>query len=199
MGTSLIYRSSSLYQLAIRILYGRHYRARYHAIAGLIPREASVLDLCCGPGILYSGFLHTKRVTYTGLDLNPRFIERIVRTGGEGKVWDLREPAPLPAASHVIMQASLYHFLPDPKPIFERMLAAAASQVIVAEPVRNLATATSPLLSFAGRLLTNPGTGSQQLRFTEAKLDSFFAEYSHQLRRSFLIPGGREKIYVFDV
>ena len=31
-------------------LYGRHYGARYRAVADLIPDGSSVLDLCCGPG-----------------------------------------------------------------------------------------------------------------------------------------------------
>src|SRR6476620_10731768 len=143
------------------LLYGRHYPSRYRAIADLIPPGSSVLDLCCGPALLHQRHLKAKSVQYTGLDLNSKFIDRLNRQGGCGKVWDLRNGEPLPAADYVIMQASLYHFLPDPSAIVNRMLQAAHKGVIIAEPIRNLATSKSRLLSFLGRLSTNPGSGKQ--------------------------------------
>src|SRR6516165_10754236 len=94
-------------------LYGCHYGARYRAIAGLIPGGSSVLELCCGPGILHDRYLRKKGVDYTGLDINPRFIARVCRRGGKGIVRDLHADAPLPPADVVVMQASLYQFLPD--------------------------------------------------------------------------------------
>src|SRR6185369_13287964 len=122
------------------LLYGRHYPARYRVICDLIPSGSSVLDLCCGPAILYHRYLRAKSVRYTGLDINQKFIDRLIRSGGLGKLWDLRGDEPLPAADYVIMQASLYHFLPDPSTIVNRMLQAAHKRVIIAEPIRNLAT-----------------------------------------------------------
>lgn len=196
MARSLIYRSARLYECVMLVLYGRHYFSRGRAVAGLIPEGASVLELCCGPGRLYHRHLKQKGVRYTGLDLNERFIEHLKRRGGAGQVWDLHDGRPLPAADHVVMQASLYQFLPDPAPVVERMLRAAREQVIVAEPVRNLATGNVPLLSWLARRGTAPGNDRTPHRFTEQTLDTFFAAYSARLRRSFLIPGGREKVYV---
>jgi hypothetical protein len=46
------------------------------------------------------------------------------------------------------------------------------------------------------RRQTDPGTGAQARRFNEATLDAFFARYAPRVERSFLIPGGREKVYV---
>lgn len=63
---SLIYRSRAGYELAMFMLYGRHYSARYRAIANLIPYGAEVLELCCGPGILYERYLRYKDVAYRG-------------------------------------------------------------------------------------------------------------------------------------
>ena len=196
MTSSLIYKSESLYELAMLLLYGRHYPGRYRAIAELIPSNSNVVDLCCGPALLYHRYLRANSIQYIGLDINSKFIERLIRRGGEGKVWDLRSEEPLPPADYVIIQASLYHFLPDPKPIVDRMLEAARMQVIVAEPVRNLTDSNSRLLSFLGRLLTNPGTGQQQRRFTETTLAEFFSAYASRVVDSFSIAGGREKIYV---
>jgi hypothetical protein len=114
-----------------------------------------------------------------------------------GQVWDLRRQLPLPAADYVIMQASLYYF-PDAKHVVDRMLKAARRQVIVAEPVRNLASSQVPFLAWLGRRFTDPGVGQQPDRFTEQTIDRFFASYQTRISAAFLIPGGREKIYVLD-
>jgi SAM-dependent methyltransferase len=196
--TSIIYKSAPLYELAMLVLYGRHYPSRYRAIADLIPAETSVLDLCCGPALLFDRHLRHKNVRYMGLDMNAGFIERLTRRGGSGKVWDLSQDDPLPQADFVLMQASLYHFLPDPLPIVERMLKAARRQVIIAEPVRNLTTSHSPLLAMLGRVFTKTGAGEQPRRFTEESLDKLFAVYERQVDQSFLIAGGREKVYVIN-
>lgn len=196
MASSLIYKSESIYELAMLLLYGRHYPARYRAIADLIPAGASVVDLCCGPALLFHRYLSSKSVEYTGLDINAKFIARLIRRGGAGKVWDLRSEDQLPAADYVVMQASLYHFLPDAAPVVRRMMKAARKQVIIAEPVRNLTDSDSKVLSSLGRLFTNPGTGEQQLRFTEPSLSKFFSVYGSRVVDSFPIAGGREMLYV---
>ena len=198
MATSLIYKSASFYELVMLALYGRHYRSRYRAVADLLPERSSVLDLCCGPAHLYHRYLKRKGVIYTGLDVNQKFIKQLRRGGASGEVWDLRDEKPLPRADYVVMQASLYHFLPDANFIVDRMIEAASRQVIIAEPVRNLASSNSRLLKFIGRVLTNPGSGSQPHRFDENSLDRFFQSYRTQVVRSFLIAGGREKVYVLE-
>jgi SAM-dependent methyltransferase len=180
------------------LLYGRHYISRYRAIAELIPAGSSVLDLCCGPALLYQRYLRAKSVHYTGLDINANFIARLIRRGGSGQVWDLRSEEALLPADYVIMQASLYHFLPDASQVVDRMLQAARKRVIIAEPIRNLATSHSPLFSLLGRLFTNPGVGEHSLRFTEASLADFFSAYASRVIQSSAIAGGREKVYVLD-
>lgn len=180
-------------------LYGRHYLTRYRVLAGLIPPYSSVLDLCCGPGILYQRHLRKKSVSYTGLDINERFIKQVNKMGCQGLVWDLHANKPLPRADYVVMQASLYHFLPDPTRIVERMINAASKSVIIAEPIRNLSAGSYAWLrNLAGRF-SDPGTGCQHSRFTELTLDRFFAHYTLYSVRSFVIPGGREKVFILDV
>jgi SAM-dependent methyltransferase len=198
VSASLVYRSAGVYELAMRVLYGPHYRARYRAVAELIPRGASVLDLCCGPGFLYERHLRCKGVEYTGLDINPRFIARVKRCGGVGRGVDLREDRPLPQADYVIMQASLYHFLPEAGLIVSRMREAARKRVVIAEPIRNWATSRNRFLATLARRQTDPGLGTYPRRFTEPLLDALFSALSVEPRRSFLIPGGREKVYLFD-
>jgi hypothetical protein len=95
-----------------------------------------------------------------------------------------------------LMQASLYHFLPDAAPLLDRMLAAARDRVIISEPIRNISSSTNPLLRVLGRRGTDPGAGGHDHRFTEETLDKLLSRYAPRVRRSFLIPGGREKVYV---
>ncbi len=198
MATSIVYRSALLYELAMFMLYGRHYPTRYSTIADLIAPRSSVLDLCCGPAVLYERYLRHKSVDYTGLDVNEKFIKRLVGLGGRGQIWDLRSDEALPPADYVVMQGGLLHFLPDPSPVVDRMLRAARRQVIIADPVRNLASSNVPLIASFGRWITDPGTGQQPLRFTEQTLDDFFSAYGTRVHQSFLINGGRDKVYVLN-
>jgi len=139
-------------------------------------------------------------VRYTGLDINRHFTEKLSASGATGIMCDLNEGRPLPRAEYVVIQSSLYHFLPDPSIVIDRMIAASEKQVLIAEPIRNLADSRIFLLAFLARKLTNPGTGDQPNRFIEATLDALMEPYhqrGHALR-SQLIAGGREKLYILD-
>jgi hypothetical protein len=196
--TGLIYKSTSAYELSMKLLYGRFYQERYRVIASLIPDGSSVVDLCCGPATLFTRNLAHRQVQYTGLDINPGFIRRLCRSGGNGLVWDLRDDKPLPAGEYVIMHASLYHFLPDAGAVVDRMLAASTERVIIAEPVRNMASSRNRVVALAARILTDPGQGAQGHRFDAQTLDRFFEGYRDRINTCFLMPGGREKAYVLD-
>lgn len=198
MATTVLYKSAVLYELLMVTLYGRHYSGRYRAIADLIPAQSSVLDLCCGPAVLYHRYLRQKSIRYTGLDLSSTFIKHLNQRDAHGRVWDLQEEAALPAADYVIMQASLYQFLPDPQPVVDRMLRAARKQVILAEPIRNITSSKVAPLAFFGRRFTDPGDGQSAHRFTEESLDLFFSRYASLLSNTFSIPGGREKVFVLN-
>lgn len=197
MSTSLVYRSATGYELLMRILYGRHYEDRMRSLAAEVPQGSSVLELCCGPGTLYTRHLAGRTVDYVGLDVNERFVSQLRRRGIDARVVDLgRSASPLPTADVVIMQASLYHFLPHADLIVSRMLAAARELVIISEPIRNLASSHMPLIGSLGRRAADPGVGGGERRFTEATLDELFARYRDQVLDVRLIPGGREKLYV---
>ena len=198
MGTSLVYKSPFFYELFMMVLYGRHYFARLRSVADRIPPGASVVDLCCGPGMLYQHYLRHQGVRYTGLDINPRFIARLNRRGIRAMVWNLHSDEPLPPADYVTMLGGLLHFLPDPGPMVDRMLAAAGKQVIICDPVRNLSTSRIGPIAWIARRSANPGLGHASRRFTEETLDAFFRRYASRVSQSFLIPGGRDKVYVLD-
>jgi SAM-dependent methyltransferase len=193
--TSLIYRNAQVYEALMRALYGRHYAARMTLVAERVPIGASVVELCCGPGTLYLRHLRGRVSSYIGMDVNPRFVARLRAAGADARQVDLRAgDEPLPQADVVLIQASLYHFLPDAQALLDRMLAAARRRVIVAEPIRNLSSSSNPLLARLGRRGTDPGVGGHAGRFTEETLAELMSQYRAQ--ESLVIPGGREKIYV---
>ncbi len=178
-------------------LYGRHYFARYRAIANLIAPSSTVLDLCCGPGILYRRYLRHKSILYTGFDLNQRFIRNLIQAGVPAQTRDLRSEESLPASDYVIMQASLYHFLPDPERILQRMMVAARKALIISEPILNLGDSKSALVHQLSGRLTNAGNGSESHRFNEQSLDELFSVLGWRPKSAFSISGGREKVFVF--
>ena len=192
---SFVYKTPLIYETVMRLLYGQQFNARYEAIASCIPDGATVLDVCCGPPVLFKRFLREKSIDYTGIDINARFVAELRASGAKGILANLAEMRSLPAADYVVMQASLYHFLPDPSTVVDRMLEAARKEVVISEPIRNLSSSKIPVLSWFARVQTNPGAGEHRLRFDEQTLDAFFARYGSRVTRSFLTPGGREKIY----
>jgi hypothetical protein len=208
--TSLIYRSAAGYELIMRALYGRHYRARLQAVADQIPPGSSVLELCPGPGALYERHLRRRGGGggggrgggggYLAADVNPRFVERLKSLGAEAVVLDVSAPEPLPPADVVVMQASLYHFLPDASAMVDRMLAAARDRVVLAEPIRNLSSSRLPGLARLSQRSTDPGAGEDghEQRFDEPRLDALMARYAGRVVTRFKIPGGREKVYVLQ-
>jgi len=179
------------------LLYRQNYRVRQSALAEQIPPKTSVVETCCGPGTLYSRYLRHKSVRYTGLDLSPVFVARLQGQGIDSRLWDMRSTEPLPQADYVVMQASLYHFLPDPGPIVERMLNAAREQVIIAEPIHNL-TSDHPRLSRMFAALTDAGAGPERQRFDERSLADFLTAYQDRVRRVMPVAGGQEKLYVLE-
>lgn len=199
MSTSLVYRSALGYEALMRVLYGRHYSDRMRAVAEQVPDGASVLELCCGPGTMYVRHLRGRTTGYVGIDVNAGYVDRLRRRGIDARQLDLAtDEEPLPGADVVILQASLYHFLPRPERIIDRMLAAAADRVIVSEPIRNLASSEVPLIARLGRRAADPGVGGHAQRFTEATLEALMARYRERVVRSFPIPGGREWVYVLS-
>jgi SAM-dependent methyltransferase len=198
MSTSLIYRSAGGYELLMRVLYGRHYADRLRLVAAQVPDGASVLELCCGPGTLYRRHLRGRTGAYTGLDVNPSFVARLQAAGTDARELDVSTDRPLPKADVVLIQASLYHFLPHAGALIDRMLDAARERVIVAEPIRNLASSGLPLVGFLGRRAADPGVGGHAARFDQSSLDSLMAAYAARTLTAFVIPGGREKVFVLS-
>lgn len=192
---SIIYWHPVFYRLTMRILYGREYDLRLKRIAELIPEGASVLEICCGPADLYRRDLKLKSCEYSGIDINPAFISSARSKGIVCKLADARieELAP---ADYVVMQASLYQFLPDAESMVRKMLNTARVGVIISEPTNNLAQSRNPILAWLASTMTDPGTGPMPYRFNSNALISLFKKF-RELRSVHDGPGRSELIGVF--
>jgi SAM-dependent methyltransferase len=182
----------------MQILYRGALDERNRAVAERIETGARVVDLCCGPPLLFTSHLEAKRVRYLGVDLNPAFLDAVRKSGAEAMSLDLRDAPALPQGDYVIMLGSLYHFLPDPAPLVERMLEAASRQVIFSEPIRNWSQSRFPGMATLAALGTDAGYGAQSSRFDEGSLDRFFEAYADRVVESSPVARGREKLYVLE-
>lgn len=191
---SLVYRQPLLYQAVMRVLHGRHFQSRYQAIDQHVPAGAEVLELCMGDAYLYRHYLKAKQVRYTGLDSSHSFVAKARAQGIQARWCDIASE-PLPQADIVIMQASLFHFPHDHESLVRRMIQAARQWLILAEPVRNMASSPNPLLAILGRRLTKPhgATNEQAFRFDEASFRSLLSGFPECESLEFE-PGGREMI-----
>jgi hypothetical protein len=112
--------------------------------------------------------------------------------------FDLWEET-IPPGDIILMQASLYQFLPHAESIVRRLIQAARKKVLISEPIRNLACSSSRLLSLLGQRLTVPASARPDYssqRFDPESLSAFFGSFD-EFQHSSIIPGGREMLGVF--
>ncbi len=198
MNSPLIYRYPLVYQAVMRLLYGRYFQARYTALASEVPDGSSVVEVCAGDCYLYRRYLRPKKVDYLALDLSSHFVSRALARGINARVFNLWQEL-VPPTDVVVMQGSLYQFLPKTRDVIHRLINAARVKVIVAESIRNLSDSPNPLLAAFSRKATHPAAAPDDFegqRFNEARLVSLFQQID-SLDRYFLIPGGRDMIGIF--
>ncbi|MDP1850198.1 MAG: hypothetical protein Q8K79_20595 [Solirubrobacteraceae bacterium] len=180
----------------MRVLYGRYYAARDAAVAAHVPDGASVLELCCGPARLYERELRGRIGSYVALEASERFVARLRRRGVDARRADVAT-AELPVADVVVMQASLYQFLPAADAMVRRMRAAARASVIIAEPVRNLASSPLGFVARLGARAAATAEGAQAQRFDADSLGALLrGGFGDAITFQAPVPGGREHLYV---
>lgn len=189
---SLIYWRPWLYSLFIRFSYGRHSRARYEAIASLVDRGSSLVDVCCGDCRVFQ-FLKGKDVDYLGLDFNPAFIRAAHKKGIKAHLCDIRED-PVPSTDYVLIQGSLYQFIDEKDAILEKLLKAAKKHLIISEPVKNKANSTFAPASWLARKLSNPGDGDKPFKFDAQTFRSALHPVRARIVKEFTAANGIDSI-----
>ena len=192
---SIIYKSHTLYSVLMRILYGKYFLDRYRDLKSYIPIGDTVLDVCSGDCNLYH-FAIKGRNQYTGVDLN---ISRLKKNKNVNQKQIDIIIDPLPEADIIILQGSLYQFLPNQKMIIDKLLFNAKKKVIISEPIINLANSKNSFIAYLAKHTVNPGTGHKTKRFTKQSLDNLFqSNYKKIIESRFFIAGGRDLVYVLN-
>jgi hypothetical protein len=195
LSTSPVYWHPAGYELAMRLLYGRGFEDRYGAIRDVVPAGASVVDVCAGDCRVFAKYLRGHVGSYLALDANAGFVAAAARRGNSARQLDARRD-PIPEADVVLLQASLYQFMPNHAALVDRLAASARKLLVIAEPVRNLAQSPNPLLAWIGRRSTKAAGADCALRFDEPLFDRFMTErFAGRVAASRLIANGREKLY----
>lgn len=163
----ILYRDRRIYRGVLRLLYGDALARRERIVARLVPRGASVVDVCCGDAAI-ARRLPGRR--YLGLDASEAFVRDLSRSGVPVRRLDVSMET-VPEADVVLMLGSLYQFLPRADAVLARLRSAARLRVVIAEPYANLAQSRfAPVRALAKRLTVPGGAGSSERRFDEPTL-----------------------------
>ncbi len=191
---SLIYWHPAIYAFFIRLSYRNGYAKRYEAVKGLIEEGGSVVDVCCGDCEI-ADFLKDKKVDYTGLDFNSHFVRAAKRRGIKSKIFNIYEDE-VPKADYVLIQGSLYQFIPRHAEILNKLYDAAGKFLIISEPIRSNAESKSRLVSFLAYFLNNPGDGTKRRRFDIGSLKEALVPFKDRIVKEFLADNGVDYIAV---
>src|SRR3974390_2675847 len=191
---SPVYWHPDLYHFIMRQLYGKDFTVRYEAIEKLIPENSDVVELCMGDAYLYRNYLSSKKINYLGLDINQTFVKAAIQKNIPAKIHNLLTDE-IPVADYIIIQASLYQFIPREKKIIQKMLASAGKKLVIAEAIKNRADSPNPLVSFLAKNFVDPGTGKAALRFNATSLLECFRSFK-EFREELTIESGKEMIGV---
>ena len=153
---------------------------------------------CAGEATAKEAWLATRKVmNYLGLDLSQTFVVDALRKGLKVRLFDMDSDV-LPQAEYIILQASLYQFIPRQGKILEKLFSSATKGIIISEPIRNLTNSRSRIVSLIARIGAKLLTGSSTERFNEKSLKELFNMYGEHVKVQSKICGEREMLGVFE-
>lgn len=166
---SITYWHPFLYKILMKLLFRGSYNSRYLEIANIIENNSSVIDVCCGDAKLYE-FLKKKNIKYTGVDFSRTFYNFLKKKKIDIINMDIKnEKIPI-KADYVVIQSSLYQFIPNHIDLVKKLLAVSKKYLIIQETVKSYTTSSNKLLSIIGKFLNNPGDGYKTERLDRKKL-----------------------------
>ncbi len=166
---SITYWHPFFYKILMKLLFRESYNVRYLEIANLIENNSSVIDICCGDAKLYE-FLKKKNVKYTGVDFSKTFYNYLKKKKIDVINIDIKnEEIPI-KADYVVIQSSLYQFIPNHIDLVKKLLAVSKKYLIIQETVISYTTSSNKFLSIIGKFLNNPGDGYKTKRLDRKKL-----------------------------
>ena len=184
---SILYWHPYIYKFLMKLRFKKYFNERYEAINELIPAGSSVVDVCCGDSFLYS-FLKNKKIEYLGLDFNPSFIKNSIKQGINVKLFNIYED-PIPPADFVVIQASLYQFIPNHQKLLHKLYNSANKYLIITETIDSYGSSNNKFISFVGKILNNPGDGIKKERFTYLTFKKAIEPFKNKIENEISICG----------
>ena len=175
-------------------MYKNHYNERYEAINNAIADNSSVVDVCCGDSYLQS-FFRNKNIDYLGLDFNSTFIDFSSKRGINVKLFNIYEDD-IPRADYIILQTSLYQFIPKHFQILQKLYQAADKYLIVTETMASYGGSKNKFISMIGKLLNNPGDGIKVERFSLPTFKKALEPFKINIENESFINGGLDYLVV---
>lgn len=194
---SPIYWHPFLYQAAIKLSFGSRLKARYFNLQKHIPANSNLLELCMGDAFLYLNYLKQKNINYTCVDVNTAFINSAKKKGINCLQMNV-ETEEIPKSDYILMQGSLYHFIPHQKQIIQKLLDACNKELIISENIKNLSNHNSALKSYLGKIISNAGYGQSKIKFTKSLLEETFSDFKSRIKIWEELPDNNEIIIVLN-
>lgn len=192
---SPIYWHPRLYHAAMKWSYGHKFLRRYEALAGHVPGKSELLELCMGDAWLYRYYLAGKGIRYRCADINPVFVKAALEMGLNAQLLNMITDA-IPAADYILLQGSLYHFIPQEQQMIARLLGACRKALIISESTENMSNAANPLKAKLGEYLSKAQAGQSKQKFTPDTLMSAFQPFEAHIAVWEALPENRETIIV---
>lgn len=192
---SPIYWHPYLYQQTIKLLYGKYYKIRYEKLCDYFPENIQLLEVCAGDAFLFQNYLKEKNIHYTALEFNKIFVKSMRSKGIQAYHADL-ESDPIPDSDYILMQGSLYHFIPEPQKIIEKLFNACKSKLIISESIGNVSNSSSKIISLVATMLSDAGKGQSGIKFTEESLRKAFQPFESHIEEMNVSPESKEMIIV---
>lgn len=183
----------------VRLMYGTEYDLRYQRIADQVPAKATVLEVCCGDCYLYLKYLNKKNILYRGIDANNIFLNYARKKQVRVIKGDIRKSIKFPPSDVVILQASLYQFIPDQEIILNKLLKLTRKKLIISEPVVNFGSSNNLFIRNIADKLSQPGIEISPYRFNRDKLLSLVDNYKQYNPKIIESLNSREIIIVFKI
>ena len=153
-----------------------------------------MVDVCCGDSYLQS-FFENKNIEYLGLDFNPTFINFSSKRGINAKLFNIYKDD-IPQADYIVIQTSLYQFIPNHDQILQKLYQAADKYLIITETLKSLGGSGNKFVSSIGRFLNNPGDGVKAERFVMQTFKKAMKPFQKNIEHEFFINGGLDYLVV---
>lgn len=192
---SPIYWHPWLYHTAMKWSYGDKFLRRYEALAGHIPENSELLELCMGDAWFYRHYLAGKGISYRCADINPVFVKAALEMGLNAQLLNMITD-PIPVADYILLQGSLYHFIPGEQQMIVRLFEACRKALIISESTDNLSNAANPVKAKLGEYLSKAKAGQSKQKFTRDTLRQAFGPFEAHIAVWEELPANRETIIV---